>query len=40
MYEAFPISLGSLEYSQQESDTDYVRCDVSFAYSWFIVVPV
>ena len=40
MYEAFPISLGSLEYSQQESDTDYVRCDVSFAYSWFNVVPV
>ena len=40
MYEAFPTSLGSLEYSQQESDTDYVRCDVSFAYAWFNVAPV
>ena len=35
MYEGFPISMSSLDYSQQESDTDYVRCDVSFAYSWF-----
>jgi hypothetical protein len=37
MYEAFPTNLGALEYSQQESDTDYVRCDVTFAYSWFDV---
>jgi hypothetical protein len=35
IYEAFPTSLGSIEYNQQESDTDYVTCDVSFAYTWF-----
>ena len=40
MYEAFPVSLGSLEYSQQELDTDYLRCDVSFAYSWFDVEKI
>ena len=40
MYEAFPVSLGSLEYSQQELDTDYLRCDVSFAYSWFDVKKI
>ena len=38
IYDAFPISLGNIEYSQQESDTDYAVCEVSFAYSWFDVV--
>jgi len=37
MYEAFPVSLGSIEYSQQETDTNYAMCAVSFAYSWFDV---
>ena len=37
MYEAFPISLSSIEYSQQETDTNYATCAVSFAYSWFDV---
>ena len=37
MYEAFPVSLGSIEYSQQETDTTYAMCAVSFAYSWFDV---
>ena len=37
MYEAFPISLGGIEYSQQETDTTYAMCAVSFAYSWFDV---
>tara|TARA_Y100000310_G_C20603502_1_gene774288 strand:- start:356 stop:1039 length:684 start_codon:yes stop_codon:yes gene_type:complete len=39
LYEAFPISLGNIEYSQQESDTDYATCEVSFAFSWFDVAP-
>ena len=37
MYEAFPISLSGIEYSQQESDTTYATCSVSFVYSWFDV---
>jgi hypothetical protein len=37
IYDAFPISLGNIEYSQQETDTDYARCEVSFAFSWFDV---
>ena len=40
MYEAFPISMSSIEYSQQETDTNYATCAVSFAYSWFDVQPV
>jgi len=39
IYDAFPISLGNIEYSQQETDTDYAVCEASFAYSWFDVVP-
>jgi len=35
MYEAFPISMSSIEYSQQENDTNYAMCSVSFAFSWF-----
>ena len=37
IYEAFPISMSSVEYSQQETDTTYATCSVSFAYSWFDV---
>ena len=37
MYEAFPISMSSIEYSQQETDTTYATCSVSFVYSWFDV---
>jgi len=40
MYEAFPISMSSIEYSQQETDTNYAQCQVSFAYSWFDVQAV
>ncbi len=39
IFNAFPVSLGNVEYSQQESDTDYAICEVSFAYSWFDVSP-
>ena len=37
IYDAFPVSLGNIEYSQQETDTDYAVCEVSFAFSWFDV---
>lgn len=37
IYDAFPVSLGNIEYSQQESDTDYAVCEASFAFSWFDV---
>ena len=39
VYDAFPVSLGNIEYSQQETDTSYAVCEASFAYSWFDVVP-
>ena len=39
IYDAFPIGLGNIEYSQQETDTSYAVCEASFAYSWFDVVP-
>ena len=40
MYESFPISIGSLEYSQQEPDTSYLTCDLTFAFSWFDIESV
>ena len=40
MYDAFPVSLSAIEYSQQESDTVYATCDVSFAFTWFDVAPI
>jgi len=35
IYEAFPTSLSSINYSQQETDTTYATCDVTFGYTWF-----
>ena len=40
IYEAFPTTLGSIEYSQQETDMTYATCEVGFAYTWFDVKPV
>ena len=40
IYEAFPTTLGAIEYSQQETDMNYATCEVGFAYSWFDVKPV
>ena len=40
IYEAFPTTLGAIEYSQQETDMTYATCEVGFAYSWFDVKPV
>ena len=39
IYEAFPVSLGTIEYNQQETDTSYATCDVSFAFTWYDVKP-
>ena len=40
IYEAFPITIGAIEYSQQETDMTYATCEVGFAYTWFDVKPV
>ena len=37
IYEAFPTTIGAIEYSQQETDMTYAQCEVGFAYSWFDV---
>ena len=39
IYEAFPVSLGSIDYNTQESDTGYATCSVEFAFTWFEVKP-
>ena len=38
IYESFPVALSAIEYNQQDSDTNYATCDVTFMYSWFDVV--
>lgn len=40
MFESFPVSLTNIEYSQQESDTTYAECTVTFAYSFFTMTAV
>ena len=40
IYEAFPTTLGAIEYSQQETDMTYATCEGGFAYTWFDVKPV
>ena len=40
MYEAFPVNLTNIEYSQQESDTTYAECTATFAYSFFTMNSV
>jgi hypothetical protein len=39
IYEAFPVSLSSIEYNTQETDTGYATCSVEFAFTWFEVKP-
>ena len=39
VYECFPVSLGTIEYNQQETDTSYATCDVGFAFTWYDVIP-
>ena len=40
IYEAFPVSLSSLDYNAQETDTAYATCTVEFAFTWFDVKSV
>ena len=40
MRDAFPVSLSSLDYSQQDTDTNYVQCNVSFAYPFYTLKAV
>jgi hypothetical protein len=40
MRDAFPVSLSSLDYSQQETDTSYVQCNVTFAYPFYTIQAV
>ena len=39
IYEAFPVSLSSIDYNAQETDTAYATCTVEFAFTWFEVKP-
>ena len=39
IYEAFPVSLSSIDYNTQETDTGYATCSVEFAFTWFEVKP-
>ena len=40
MRDAFPVSLSSLDYSSQDSDTNYVQCNVTFAYPFYTLKAV
>ena len=40
MRDAFPTSLSSLDYSQQDTDTNYVQCNVTFAYPFYTIKAV
>jgi len=40
MFEAFPVSLTNIEYSQQETDTTYAECTATFSYTLFTMSPI
>ena len=40
MRDAFPTSISALDYSQQETDTSYVQCNVTFAYPFYTLKAV
>ena len=40
MRDAFPTSISSLDYSQQDTDTNYVQCNVSFAFPFYTIQGV
>ena len=40
MRDAFPTSISALDYSQQETDTSYVQCNVTFAYPFYTIQAV
>tara|TARA_Y100001951_G_C11238669_1_gene239103 strand:- start:211 stop:834 length:624 start_codon:yes stop_codon:yes gene_type:complete len=39
-FEAFPVNLTNIEYSQQESDTTYAECTATFSYTLFTVEKI
>ena len=39
-FEAFPVNLTNIEYSQQETDTTYAECTATFAYTLFTISPI
>ena len=40
MRDAFPTSISSLDYSSQDTDTNYVQCNVSFAFPFYTIQGV
>ena len=40
MQNAFPVSLSALDYTQQDADTNYVQCNVSFAFMLYTIKAV
>jgi hypothetical protein len=40
MQNAFPVSLSALDYTQQDTDTTYVQCNVSFAFMLYTITAV
>ena len=40
MQEAFPVTISALDYTQQDADTSYVQCNVSFAFMLYTIEAV
>ena len=40
MQEAFPVTISALDYTQQDADTGYVQCNVSFAFMLYTIEAV
>ena len=40
MRDAFPTSLSPLDYSKQDTDTNYVQCNVTFAYPFYTIKAI
>ena len=40
MFEAFPVSLTNIEYSQQMTDTTYAECTATFSYTLFTMTAI
>mgnify|MGYP003646515668 FL=1 len=40
MQEAFPTSISALDYTQQDADTGYVQCNVSFTFMLYTIEAV
>ena len=40
MQEAFPTTISALDYTQQDTDLNYVQCNVSFAFMLYTIEAV